>query len=328
MTTTVEIADWGRLPASPVVSVCIITYNHERFIAQAIESVLMQETDFPVELVIGEDCSADGTRETALDNARRHPERIRLLLHEHNLGMMPNFVATLQACRGQYIALVEGDDYWTDPHKLQNQVDFLESHPDYALCFHATYKLFQDTGQVVIEKPNLRRPYYELDDILGMRIGIWTVSVMFRRALVLDLPAWYFEAPVGDTPLFALLSKQGKIGYIDQVMATYRVHDGGVWQGSSELARTRMNRETLLALRKHFGHRHERLFRIPISNNYLNQARLSADLGDDANAKTYIKKSIATSFTLRGKWVDQVAMLGRLYLPREYGLAKRILRVK
>ena len=96
------------------VSVCMITYNHERFIAQAIESVLMQETDFRVELVIGEDCSTDGTRAIVREFGERFPERIRLLLPEHNLGMMPNFVATLSACRGQYVALLEGDDYWTD----------------------------------------------------------------------------------------------------------------------------------------------------------------------------------------------------------------------
>ena len=114
-------------PADVKVSVAMITYNHERFIAQAIESVLMQQTDFAVELVIGEDCSTDGTRAIVRDYGERYPERIRLLLPEHNLGMMPNFVATLKACRGQYVASVEGDDYWTDPHKLQKQVDFLES---------------------------------------------------------------------------------------------------------------------------------------------------------------------------------------------------------
>ena len=96
------------------VSVAMITYNHERFIAQAIESVLMQQTDFAVELVIGEDCSTDKTRAIVCAYGERYPERIRLLLPERNQGMIPNFVATMNACQGQYIALLEGDDYWTD----------------------------------------------------------------------------------------------------------------------------------------------------------------------------------------------------------------------
>ena len=134
------------MPADVKVSVAMITYNHERFIAQAIESVLMQQTDFAVELVIGEDCSTDGTREIVRAYGERYPERVHPLLHEHNLGLKGhnNFVATLKACRGQYIALLEGDDYWTDPHKLQKQVDFLDGHPEYVGCFHNAMEVFDD----------------------------------------------------------------------------------------------------------------------------------------------------------------------------------------
>ena len=126
------------------VSVHMITYNHERFIAQAIEGVLMQQTDFAVELVIGEDCSTDGTRAIVRRYGERYPERIRLLLQERNLGARANALATLNACRGQYIALCEGDDYWTDPTKLQKQVDFLESHPECSLCFHRVLVVYED----------------------------------------------------------------------------------------------------------------------------------------------------------------------------------------
>mgnify|MGYP001248218371 CR=1 FL=1 len=118
----------------PLVSVHMITYNHEKYIAQAIEGVLMQKTNFLFELVIGEDCSTDSTRVICKEYADRYPNIIKLLPDAgKNLGMMENAIRTTMACTGKYIALCEGDDYWTDPYKLQKQVDFLEAHNDYGL---------------------------------------------------------------------------------------------------------------------------------------------------------------------------------------------------
>jgi len=117
----------------PVVSVYMITYNHESYIAQAIEGIMMQQTDFPIELVIGEDCSTDRTREICLEYQDKYPEIIRLLLPEKNIGIYKNSKSTFIECKGKYIAICEGDDYWTDPLKLQKQVYFLETRPDFAL---------------------------------------------------------------------------------------------------------------------------------------------------------------------------------------------------
>src|ERR1700676_449892 len=114
-------------------SVMMITYNHERYIAQAIESILAQKVNFDYELVIGEDCSTDGTRAVILDFHRRYPSRIVPLLRERNLGGPRNFLGTLAACRGKYLALLEGDDYWICTDKLQRQVDFLEANPAWAI---------------------------------------------------------------------------------------------------------------------------------------------------------------------------------------------------
>jgi glycosyltransferase involved in cell wall biosynthesis len=106
------------------VSVLMITYNHEKFIAQAIDSILMQQTDFEYEIVVGDDFSKDRTR-AILDNyKKKHPSKIKLLFPDRNLGMHRNFIQTLNSCQGQYVALLEGDDYWTSPYKLQKQVDF------------------------------------------------------------------------------------------------------------------------------------------------------------------------------------------------------------
>ena len=119
----------------PVVSVCMITYNHADFIDQALESVLQQQVDFSFGIVIGDDASTDDTLEIIKRYQSKYPDKIEILQSTKNLGGRINFIRTLQACRGKYIALLEGDDYWNDPLKMQKQVDFLESHPQCALCF-------------------------------------------------------------------------------------------------------------------------------------------------------------------------------------------------
>jgi glycosyltransferase involved in cell wall biosynthesis len=126
------------------VSVLMLTYNHEAYVAQALESVLMQQTDFAYEIVLGEDCSTDHTREIVIDFQRQFPEKLRLLLPAQNLGMHQNFMQTLNACTGKYIALLEGDDCWTSPYKLQRQADYLDRNNDFAICFHNARMCFED----------------------------------------------------------------------------------------------------------------------------------------------------------------------------------------
>ena len=125
------------------VSVCMITYGHEKFIEQAINGVLMQECDFEVELIIANDCSPDRTDAVIQNILKNHPRAswIKYIKHEKNLGMMPNFIFALQECQGKYVALCDGDDYWTDAFKLQKQVDFLESNPKFGICFHSVEEI-------------------------------------------------------------------------------------------------------------------------------------------------------------------------------------------
>ena len=118
------------------VSVLVMTYNHEKFISQALESVAMQETNFEYEILISEDCSTDRTREIVMDFQKAYPEKVRLLLSEQNIHSNEIVVRGIRAARGQYIALLDGDDYWTSPHKLQKQADFLDRHPECSLSFH------------------------------------------------------------------------------------------------------------------------------------------------------------------------------------------------
>ena len=132
------------------VSALILTYNHERFIGQAIEGFLTQKTDFPSELVIAEDCSTDGTRDVIRRYWEKYPDRIRVLLNRHNIGAGPTITRAYHACRGQYVAVVEGDDYWTSPDKLQRQADLLDRHPEYAMCFHSVQMVWDDGSRAPV----------------------------------------------------------------------------------------------------------------------------------------------------------------------------------
>jgi glycosyltransferase involved in cell wall biosynthesis len=216
-------------PARAVkVSVLMITYNQEKYIAQALDSVLMQEVDFEYEIIIGEDCSTDGTREIVVDYQQRHPDKISLLLPEKNLGMMQNFIQTYHACTGEYIAILEGDDFWTCSTKLQTQVNFLDSHPESAISFHTTKVFFEDDSAPEYLFPLNHRETSSLEELLEHNF-IQTCSVVFRNRLFGDFPEWFFTCIVGDYPLHIFNAEHGNIGFIKDVMAAYRIHSGGVW---------------------------------------------------------------------------------------------------
>ena len=213
---------------SKMVSVCMITYNHEPFIWEAIEGVLMQQTNFPFELVIGEDCSTDRTRAICEEYAENHPEIIRLLPSEKNLGMMPNFIRTLQSGTGKYIALCEGDDYWTDPMKLQKQVEFLEGNEEYAICFHDVeivsdgLVFSEDLGVYQIRYSDYRTDF-TFDDLLEYGNLMHTPSVVFRNSGLFP----FKRAVTGDYFLHLHNASFGLIKRINMKWAVYRVHSGG-----------------------------------------------------------------------------------------------------
>lgn len=234
-------------PDAPRVAVCLLTYNHERYIAQAIESVLMQETDFPVELVIGEDCSTDGTRAICERYARAHPDRIRLLPAMCNLGMGANARRTLEACRGSYIAYLEGDDYWTDPRKLQMQVECLEKDASLSLVYHnVEYKFEGAGGKNTLAFPAAGQggllpippPVTCSRDILKGRV-IPSLSFVYRAAFLPEYPGWISGLPAGDWPFFLVLLQRGPGLYMDRVMAVYRQHAGGEWSSLDPVQMTK-----------------------------------------------------------------------------------------
>lgn len=207
----------------PKASVLMITYNQDQYIAQALDSVLMQKCSFRFEIVIGEDFSTDGTRAICQAYQQKYPEIIRLLDHEKNLGMSRNFFYTLAECKGEYLAILEGDDFWTDPLKLQKQVDFLDSNPDFSIVFARTEVFFQDEDRLGIEIPPPNIGPFTLENLLKVNF-IATCSVMYRHGLVTEFPAWLYQLDMLDWPMHILHVQHGKIGFLDEKMAKYRIH--------------------------------------------------------------------------------------------------------
>ena len=235
----------NHVSPAPKVSVLMVTYNHERYIAQAVESALMQQVTFPIEIVVGEDCSTDRTREILLDLQRAHPETIRPLLHERNLGGTANFAVTFAACRGDHIAMLEGDDYWTHPQKLQRQIDALEAHPGWAMCFHITRRVYEDgSRQPELVPPDWTKTETTIDDLFKGNF-LNTCSLVFRNRLFGPLPEWHQQITPGDWVLSLLNAHHGLIGYLPEVMADYRIHPQGMW---SQKGRAEQLREILKML--------------------------------------------------------------------------------
>jgi glycosyltransferase involved in cell wall biosynthesis len=215
------------------VSVLLTTYNHEKWVAQAIESVLMQQTNFDYEIVIMEDASTDGTRDIAVDYQRRYPEKIRLILSEKNKCDNTNFMTAWRTSRSEYVAVLDGDDYWVSDHKLQKQADYLDTHPGFAVCFHNVTGFSEATKRMLWNyNPPDQKEVSTLEDLWAGNF-IAGCSPMLRGGVFGELPEWYATAQWGDWPLLILAAQHGKIGYIDEVMGAYRVHDRGYWSGLS-----------------------------------------------------------------------------------------------
>ncbi|WP_159468446.1 glycosyltransferase family 2 protein [Dyadobacter sp. 3J3] len=212
------------------VSVVILTFNQAAFIGKTIESALNQTTNFDYEILVGDDFSTDGARDIILDYQNRYPGKVKAVLHSKNLGQngLFNTIETLKLADGQYIAPLDGDDYWTDVTKLQKQVDFMDSHPDYSACFHNALITFEDGSPSVEVNPPNQKTKIEMEDLIG-EDEIWfmaTSAVMFKNHLM-NYPEWFLKSTSGDIPRYVILAKNGPIGYIPGVMSVYRKNKGG-----------------------------------------------------------------------------------------------------
>lgn len=223
----------------PIVNVFVMVYNHEKYLAECLDGILMQKCNFSYIIVVGEDASTDKSREILLKYKSKYPGKFQLILHEKNVGAMANQMAILKACTGKYIALCEGDDYWTDPYKLQKQVDFLDANEDFVMCFTNTKIKVEETGAESIAKINIW-DVCETQDILrhnsldgresGEEINSpgHTSTILFRNNLIKKFPDWFSKCFIGDEPLFLMLSKYGKAKFINDFCSVYRQTVSGI----------------------------------------------------------------------------------------------------
>jgi glycosyltransferase involved in cell wall biosynthesis len=224
---------------NPKVSVCMITYGHEKYIRQAIEGVLMQECDFDIELIIANDASPDSTDEIIQSLIESHLKStwIKYVRHEKNIGMMPNFIYALNQCKGKYIALCEGDDYWTEPLKLQKQVEFLEENEEYSICWTKFNKV--DSTGSLMEKdiPVFDKSLADVTvDNFFENYRTWTLTTFFKTSVLEKYDFSEFKYSKDNTVFFAAICEsKGRI--LDFNSACYRIHDTGIWSSSTNFNR-------------------------------------------------------------------------------------------
>lgn len=211
------------------ISICIITYNQDKYIARAIDSALMQQGNMRFEIIISDDCSTDNTKAIIAEYAVKYPTLIKPHYAATNLGMLRNWEKALKLCSCRYIALLEGDDYWNDPLKLQKQFNILESNPDCVISFtNATieYASGEDKYNRYVDKTG---EFFTITDLLNYNF-IPTCSVLMRNHISADFfPAAYFRSPFADWIIHILNSKFGRIHFLNEFTCTYLVHDMGVW---------------------------------------------------------------------------------------------------
>lgn len=242
-----------------IVSVVMITYAHELYIQEAIESVLMQECDFEVELIVVNDCSPDSTDAIVKKLIQTQPKGhwINYTRHETNKGMMPNFIWALQQAKGQYIALCEGDDYWTDPLKLQKQVDFMEANEDFSMCgAQADFLVVKENNKEFSGGflKNKKQVLTTVDFLSGYPMH--TSTVLLRKSMM-QLPGWITDVKNGDVALFSLLSENGPAYFMNVFISVYRVTGSGVWSSASLENRYYAFKNTVNHLNSHFKGKYE-----------------------------------------------------------------------
>jgi glycosyltransferase involved in cell wall biosynthesis len=229
---TIEIADASKLPSSPLISVYMLAYAHENFIAEAIEGVLAQRFNFPIELIVGDDNSPDRTGEIIRDFQRRNPGVIRILTSSRNVGGLANVKRCLLATRGEFVAICEGDDYWQNPDKLRLQLEAFRARPDARLC-HTDYD--RRIGRWLLRAAHARRkpPHLaqgpDADPALLRGMTVKTATAMYRRDFLmrfLDSPFNRTDWPFGDYPKALLAATEGPVIYLPVSTATYRFRPG------------------------------------------------------------------------------------------------------
>lgn len=214
---------------NPLVSVCIFSFNYEKYIAQCLESALGQKCNFNFEIIVADDLSTDGTRSVIKAYHDKYPNIIRLSFNEKNIGGTKNWIKAINACSGKYIALIDGDDYFTDPFKLQKQFDCLENNPSCNLCFHAVEEIY-DEDPKLNRIATSKKSFLTAEDCIEGGWFIRTSSTFFRNGILPSSPPnWVYNYPYRyDSIIHVLLTLNGTCLYLNEVMSVWRKHPAGM----------------------------------------------------------------------------------------------------
>lgn len=294
-------------------SVHMITYNHENFIRKAIESVLMQRTNFDYELVIGDDKSTDNTREIILEYYEKYPNIIKLNFPEKNVGTINNFKSTLKMCKGEYIAILEGDDFWIDENKLQKQVDFLDNNKEYSMCFTNYNELEDITGSLNYKSILEICKKFDTENLIKLNF-IPHLTCVFRNKDFDTYPEWLWDCKILDYPMHLIRSIDGRLGYIDEITSVYRKHGSGMTSKSNEIWWHMELIKIMSNFNMYTSYKYDKEIQrnIAINNSYIMVNETNKD-----NALKIYKKIIFKGFTSRTILRNKIKFLKK-YLRGKY----------
>lgn len=254
----------------PDVSVCMITYDHEKYIEEALDSVVAQSFSGKIEVVIFDDASTDATVKIIRDVVKSNPQfDWKVNTNPENIGIADNFSRAILACSGRYVAILEGDDLWADPDKLQKQMAALESDTGLSMCYSSCVEINEMTGKQKVTGPEHPRTL-DLEYILRNGWFIRTPTIMFRRALIHDFPSWFYRTFSTDYVLQVLLAAKGDVLRLDDVTAVYRRHAAGISAADEKklISRHSDKIDLLETINDHFEGRYERAIRFQQRENY------------------------------------------------------------
>lgn len=313
------------MQSSPKVSVIISCYNHASYIEDAILSAVRQKTDFPYEIIVGDDCSTDGSRDIIERLCVDHGDRLRLIQTERNMGGRKNFLNLFGACRGTYVAYLDGDDYWLDDAKLQVQADLLDADPKLSMCCHPVHWC-NDAGEIIgrtRNQPRNKKGAIGLRDIIAGNFSP-SCSLMFRRALFQDFPDWMEDYPgvPGDWITTMNLARQGDIGYIDSLMAVYRRHDGGAWSHEDDLHRLRALSKVYSNILPDLDPVCAETARSSQARLWIRMAAVHARAGRRRRARLFLRHAWARGWRFPALWRQALVYVLDVYFPNLSRLAR------
>lgn len=293
-------------PENPFVSVIVQTFQHAAYIAQCLDGILMQKTDFPFEILVGEDESTDGTREICIEYAKKYPDKIRLFLHSrenvifinnHPSGRF-NLLWNLYHAKGKYIAWVDGDDYWTNPSKLQKQVDFLEKNSKYSMTC-TNFSVVDEKGNL-IEKTGWgkkqQKPVISHLNMLEYYTPKTLTAVIRKQALSNEFPDYSIQCPNGDSFFFSFASQSGPARFLNINTGCYRVNKGGIWSMKTGVKQNEMKYTTFIQLKKYFTKPEEqKAINARLSRSYIIKSKYLLKKGIILGAASNIIQSLQLS---------------------------------